>query len=350
MGTYNVHGGHSLVCRGASGLLDEVNEDRKVKNKVIELLRNEGHTVYDCTDDVGKSQSQNLANIVKKCNAHKVDYDISIHLNAGRKDSKGDGKTGGVEVLNYDTRTKALSDKICQKIAKALGITNRGTKYSKNLYVLNSTKSLALLIECCFVDDADDAKKWDADECAKAIVEGILGKEIKTTTSTASKENTTTTTKPSTSSTSTTKINVVHQVNAKGKGFLSEITNWNSKNSNGYSGMLGMPMVAFRAKTKGSASTAGYLEYRAHLLGGKWLGWRRDYNKDSAGDTFAGNGKTSIDGLQFRIVGVTGRHVRYRVHVIGKGWLSWITDYGDGSNGYAGWYGYAIDAVQIEVV
>ena len=46
MSTYNVHAGHSLVCRGASGLLDEVNEDRKVKNKVIELLRKEGHTVY----------------------------------------------------------------------------------------------------------------------------------------------------------------------------------------------------------------------------------------------------------------------------------------------------------------
>ena len=40
----NVHGGHSLKCRGATGLLDEVNEDRKVKNKVIELLRANGHT------------------------------------------------------------------------------------------------------------------------------------------------------------------------------------------------------------------------------------------------------------------------------------------------------------------
>ena len=32
----NVHGGHSLRCRGASGLLDEVNEDRAVKNAYIE--------------------------------------------------------------------------------------------------------------------------------------------------------------------------------------------------------------------------------------------------------------------------------------------------------------------------
>lgn len=33
MATYNVHGGHSLVCRGASELLDEVNEDRKDKKQ-----------------------------------------------------------------------------------------------------------------------------------------------------------------------------------------------------------------------------------------------------------------------------------------------------------------------------
>ena len=148
----------------------------------------------------------------------------------------------------------------------------------------------------------------------------------------------------------TGKIDVVYQANANGKGFLSEVTNWNNTNSNGYSGWLGFPIVAFRAKTKGDAKTVGYLEYRAHLLGGGWLDWRRDYEKDNAGDTFAGTGRAVIDGLQFRLAGISGRHVQYRVHVIGKGWLSWVTDYGNGDNGYAGWYGHMIDAVQIEVV
>ena len=50
------------------------------------------------------------------------------------------------------------------------------------------------------------------------------------------------------------------------------------------------------------------------------------------------------------ISGVSGRHVRYRVHTRENGWLAWVTDYGEGSNGYAGVYGHAIDAVQIEVV
>lgn len=170
MATYNVHGGHSLYCRGASGYLDEVNEDRAVKNKVIEYLRAAGHTVYDCTDDSGRTQNANLLSIVSKCNQHKVDLDISIHLNAG-------GGTG-VEVWNYDSRTKTISDRICSNVGTALGIRNRGTKYNPQLYVLRNTKSFALLVECCFVDSITDRDHWDAEKCAKAIAEGVLGTKI----------------------------------------------------------------------------------------------------------------------------------------------------------------------------
>lgn len=170
MGVYNVHAGHNSIVPGAGKYLDEVTEDRKVKDKVISYLRQAGHTVYDCTDDAGRSQSANLANIVKKCNAHSVDLDISIHLNAG-------GGTG-VEVLNYDSRTKTISDRICANISSALGIRNRGTKYNKNLYVLANTRALALLVECCFVDSQTDKAAWDVDKCAKAIAEGVLGTKI----------------------------------------------------------------------------------------------------------------------------------------------------------------------------
>ena len=180
---FNVHAGHNEIVRGAKSILDEVTEDRKVKDELIKLLKAKGHTVYDCTDNAGKTQSANLQNIVKRCNAHSADLDISIHLNSGRNDKKGDGKTGGVEVLNYDKRTKAYSDKICSAIAKKLGYTNRGTKYAPNLYVLKNTKSLALLIECCFVDDKDDADKWNAKKCAEAICEALTGTTTTSTTS-----------------------------------------------------------------------------------------------------------------------------------------------------------------------
>lgn len=175
MRTYNVHGGHSLKCRGVSDLLDEVDEDRKVKNKLIELLRADGNTVYDCTDDYSTRQGANLSAIVSKCNAHNVDLDISIHLNSARNDRVGDGKCGGVEVYGYDDRIYGVAYKIAENIANALGIGFHGSpvKYRKDLYVLRKTKAKAILIECCFVDDADDVSRWDSTKCAMAIASAL---------------------------------------------------------------------------------------------------------------------------------------------------------------------------------
>lgn len=190
MATYNVHGGHSLKCRGASGLLDEVNEDRAVKNKLIELLRANGNTVYDCTDDISTTQSGNLSAIVLKCNAHNVDLDISIHLNSGRGDSRGDGKCGGVEVYGYDDRIYGIAYRIAESISNTLGIGFHGSpvKYRKDLYVLRKTRSKAILIECCFVDDKDDANRWNATKCAMAIA-SALGCKINVSRETSSTVN-----------------------------------------------------------------------------------------------------------------------------------------------------------------
>lgn len=193
MSTYNVHGGHSKIVPGASSYLNEVTEDRKVAAGVIKLLKAQGHTVYNCTDDVGKTQSANLANIVAKCNKHAAALDISIHFNAAKKDP-GDGKTKGAEVFVYSTssKAKAAAKRVCKKLA-ALGFTNRGVKVSTGLYVLKNTKSPAMLVEVCFVDDKDDANlysKVGVDAICKAIAEGILNKAITTKESTTATKST----------------------------------------------------------------------------------------------------------------------------------------------------------------
>lgn len=181
MAKYNVHAGHCPQGKGASGavgFLKESVEDRKVKNEVIRLLKGQGHTVYDCTCDTEESQSGCLDKIVSKCNQHSVKRDISIHLNSGRNDQKGDGSTGGVEVYVYSSTSDAYGDaeRICQEVSKALGVTNRGVKINTSLRVLRATKSPSLLVECCFVDDKDDYMHWDAGKCAAAIVKGLTGK------------------------------------------------------------------------------------------------------------------------------------------------------------------------------
>lgn len=184
MSIYNVHAGHgardSKSC-GAIGLICESTEARKVKNLVIKYLKEQGHTVYDCTVDYPSSSSDNLNKIVQKCNAHSANLDISIHFNAGGK-QLGDSITTGVEVLTYDEKSGAnfQARRIVDSIA-SLGFKNRGIKYRPNLAVLKGTKNDALLIECCFVDDPDDVAIYNADKMARAIVKGITGKAVGST-------------------------------------------------------------------------------------------------------------------------------------------------------------------------
>ena len=275
MSKYNIHGGHNRIVSGASALLDEVTEDRKVKDRVISRLRSLGHTAYDCTDDKGRSQGANLANIVAKCNAHTVDVDVSIHLNLGRKDKKGDGKTGGAEVFIYDYELKDLAKAVADAIAEEFGYALRsdettpsgyaGVKIKKSLYVLQNTKNKAMLVECCFVDDADDAKVWNADRCAGAIVKGLTGKKVSAGSSTSKPA----ASKPTTSSKSyKAKVNTPSGVNVRsgaGKkyGIITAIPNGTtvtiSKTSGGwgytsYGGKKGWICLDYTKKVTSSSS------------------------------------------------------------------------------------------------
>lgn len=183
---FNIHAGHNpdgkIAC-GAVGLIKESTEARRVKDEVIRLLKAEGHTIYDCTCENGISQGDVLSRIVKKCNSHKADLDISVHFNSGRNDYEGDISTGGVEIWVYSKSSKAISGakRICHKVS-ALGLRNRGVKVSAELYFLKKSAAPAMLIECCFVDDADDVKQYNYKLMAKAIAEGILNKKISTKT------------------------------------------------------------------------------------------------------------------------------------------------------------------------
>lgn len=179
----NIHAGHTSSkgkSQGAVGFLNESDEARKVVTQVIKLLKKDGCTVYDCTAE-GEDEDDNLRRIVKKCNAHAVDLDVSIHFNSFKPDINGDGKNKGVEVFTKYLRDERgdIAKDICKRVAK-LGFTNRGVKISNGLYVLNHTYAPAILVECCFVDDKDDFKLYNANEMAKRIAWGIVGHVIYT--------------------------------------------------------------------------------------------------------------------------------------------------------------------------
>ncbi len=176
-----VHAGHNpsgkIAC-GASDWLDESTEARWITRRVIKLLKKNGIKAVNCTVNNGASQSDILHKICAKCNAvADAGLHISIHLNSGRNDKKGDGRTGGTEVLltrNVDDKGD-IAKRICNQMAK-LGFANRGVKTRTDLYFLNHTKAPAILIETCFADDKDDYMLYTSNRnaAAEAIVKAVL--------------------------------------------------------------------------------------------------------------------------------------------------------------------------------
>ena len=144
-----ISSGHGKHVRGASGLIDEVDEARKVVNQVADCLRGGGVDTKVFHDNTSKTQHENLNTIVNFHNSQKRDLDISVHFNA----FQSTGKAMGVEVL-YVTQEK-LAREMSAAIAD-VGFINRGGKKRTDLFFLNHTAKPAILIEVCFVDSEID--------------------------------------------------------------------------------------------------------------------------------------------------------------------------------------------------
>ena len=151
-----ISSGHGKYVRGASGILDEVDEARKVVEQVADELRRRSVDVKVFHDDTSHSQNENLNTIVNYHNAQMRDLDISVHFNAYEQVSK----PMGVEVL-YVTQS-GLAGKVSGAISDAGALINRGPKKRTDLFFLNSTEMPAILIETCFVDSEADAELYRA--------------------------------------------------------------------------------------------------------------------------------------------------------------------------------------------
>jgi len=162
-----ISSGHGKYVRGASGIIDEVDEARKVVHQVRERLLAAGHECVEFHDDTSTTQNENLNTIVNWHNAQDRDIDVSVHFNAYIY-TEG---ARGCEVLyvsQYD-----VADKVTKAIATAGGFIDRGAKKRSDLYFLNGTNEPAILIETCFVDATADVEAYQAnfDNICQAIAD-----------------------------------------------------------------------------------------------------------------------------------------------------------------------------------
>ena len=172
-----VRGGHNEQATGSVGYINEVTEDRKVKDSLIKYLRQLGYDVLDVTPNRCDT-STDLRYGVNKANEWGADLFISVHFNAFQTTNN----TMGTEVCVYKTGDK--SARVVNKLS-GLGFKNRGQKVRQALYELRNTKMEAMIVEVCFVDskaDTDLYKRVGSDAVGKAIAEGIANKSVPVST------------------------------------------------------------------------------------------------------------------------------------------------------------------------
>ncbi|HBF1879134.1 N-acetylmuramoyl-L-alanine amidase [Clostridioides difficile] len=180
--------GHSILksgaCTSANGVVNEYQYNKSLAPVLADTFRKEGHKadVIICPEKQFKTKSEEKSYKIPKVNSRGYDLLIELHLN-----SSGVGAFG-TEVFYYSEKGKEYAQRVVDKLSKPFirkkgdkEVGNRGVKLDKSLYILNSSKPTAILIESFFCDNKEDyekAKKLGHEGIAKLIVEGVLNKNI----------------------------------------------------------------------------------------------------------------------------------------------------------------------------
>ena len=149
---------------------------KQVGELVIKQLKERGHKAVSVTprraygarlrDRIMSSLKQRA----RKANRLGVDYFVSIHFNAA-----ANRRASGSEIFvyNYHSSARTLAQEVLNRIV-ALGFRNRKVK-TGNFAVLKYTNMPAILIECCFLTSTEDMNRFNVEQMATAIVNGLIG-------------------------------------------------------------------------------------------------------------------------------------------------------------------------------
>jgi len=149
----------------------ESNEARRLASALSQELRRRGldTEIYPMANNPFDDSRQG----VLKASA---DAAVELHFNAALRDS-GNGKAKGTECwLPLSETSEALGLALCGELEK-LGFPNRGVK-RRDFSVITRLRRMgipAVLLETCFLDDADDMALYEKnrDKVPVAIADGI---------------------------------------------------------------------------------------------------------------------------------------------------------------------------------
>lgn len=186
MKSCTINMGHTLQgadtgARGIDGIKEEV-LTRQIGEELANILKAEGIATYISRVDKATTLSESLNEQVRQCNIYNADLNVCIHTNAYKEDT-----AKGVEIYTYKGFAHPEALRILDELTK-LGFAIResypvkGIK-SQNLALINNTKSRTLYLELGFITNPYDVsiiKNYGANEIAKVIAKGILGRKLST--------------------------------------------------------------------------------------------------------------------------------------------------------------------------
>lgn len=166
-----VDAGHGGYDGGAedNGLLEK-DLNLEISYKLKDELELRGYIVKLTRPDdefVGLTQRASIANSLD----NPVCL-ISIHQNSL---DESEGSASGMESWTYEREgCKELGDAVVEAAAAKTGARNRGTHFRKNLVVTSKTTMPAIIFECGYITDKNEADKLKDDTYQEQIVEGIV--------------------------------------------------------------------------------------------------------------------------------------------------------------------------------
>ncbi len=136
----------------------------------------------------------------------------------------------------------------------------------------------------------------------------------------------------------TNEVDVYYRVCTQKHKWLQEV-----KNLSDFAGWQNSPIVGVAMKV-----SKGYIKYRVHIKGGKWLSWVTGYNIKDFVNGYAGNGQV-IDAIQIYYYTPKGMKLKEAVYKVNNYDWQHDTDKDSGQDGYAGLFGTAMIELRISI-
>jgi len=154
----------------ANGYLYEYKVNREYGQVCVDVLKNAGHTMVNCTPSNGSCSTvgESLSYRANKSNQSGAVLHLCFHANCF-----DDENANGAEIEYASSKGAVYAQSVLNEICK-LGFNSRGIK-NPSLYMTGShVNAVSILLEPFFVSNSKDCSIYNATTLGNAVAKGVL--------------------------------------------------------------------------------------------------------------------------------------------------------------------------------